>query len=778
MTVDIKERRLLEIRLLRRPDYAIAGKSYTAEFVVRNRGNAQAPVAVSSKSTFAKDVTASPSVFSLTPGEARAVKVTVATRKANLRSGDDVLEVSVAHTQDVSTEAHISSNITVVQPAGYTEPRVTVPAVLKLRGAPSETAAPFEFSGGGSLRSVGNEQITFLARGPSGKSSAFGERDEYRVGLESDRYSINAGDNLYRLSPLLGDGQPGFGGSARFVARNFNIMGFGQKFRYQGGNLAERGASIGWTKSEETQLSLNAINRPNGVFTGSAASISGLLNPVSDMKVEFDVSSNVSSGPARYGRSLHVNGAAPFQYDVGHVSGDSLFLGPARGIAHTYGVISGSPFGELRVNAAGSEHRVRARTSDFPGRDELFRTVSAGLAWDGVLSLDLAGTKQKQGTLAEPLDETERSATLRTSHNFSFGNSWISAERGNSLKSGATKRSYYGMYSAGTTVNVRANSFSLFGDYYTGGSITRGPIPYMNVGGSAWIEVTPMTRISVIGFSAHTRDGSPGGYSQIDTRITQTFSTGSSISVRTRRTAAASTAAKLVGYLEYSLPIGVPTFRSVVTGRATGRIVDSETGRGIPNTLVRLGPQAAITDHDGRVYFSSLPAGEYRASLAQETTTSDRIFIGDPQVTIDTTRTAPATFALAVDRPATVQGSLKEWLLVKTGIGNQPDSLREGGELEGVTIALMSKTDTLYRLTDLSGRFTFREIPHGEWTLKVASDPPTGKKYDPVEVALSIHAGDMLDIPLRLIPQRRAIRMIGGSEETPVPQSSTPPVRR
>lgn len=777
--VILKERHAVEIKLVNRPSYVVAGSAYSVDFIVRNKGNANAPISIESKSGLAKKTTISPANLTLAAGESRAVKITVQMRKVGLRATEDVLEVTASHSQDGTATSHVSSNITVVQPAGYTEPRIVLPSVLKIRGTrDGETASPFEFSGGGPLRSTGEATISYLARGKTGKSSAFGEREEYWVDLNSPNYSIRGGDNLYRLSPLLGGGQPGFGGAAEINTHGFNLGGYAQRFRFQEGTPSERGASIGWKGSERANFALNAIGRPDGALAGRVAGLSGRINPFSDMNVEFDLGANVNSRQPGRARSFHVNGRAPIQYDLGHVAGDSLFNGPARGIAHSYGVLSANPVGQLRVNLSGSEHKVQAAASEFALRDDLFRTAGGGLAWDGWLSLDYLNTQQHQGTVTDPVDEAEQSLAMRVSHSFSFSNFFLSAEGGRVTRGVDPKKASYTMYSAGSSFTVGAHSLSVFGDLYSGGSISRGPVPFINLGGEATLQITSLVRVSVTAFKSRTRDGSPGGYSQIDSRITQSFAGGSAISLRTRRSAAGTVAARTVGYLEYSLPIGVPSFHAAVRGRATGRVVDAETGRGLVNTLVRLGPQAAITDGDGRVYFSSLPAGEYRASLAQETTSSDKIFIGDPEVTIDTLNMNPVTFHLAVDRPATVKGSLREWTLVKKGIGNEPDSLKEGNFVEGATVALMSATDTLYRLTDLSGGFLFQEIPRGAWTLKVVTDAPVGKRFDPIELPLQIKSGQVVDAPLRLIPQQRSIRMIGGDVSVPVAADSPSAVSR
>ena len=58
-----------------------------------------------------------------------------------------------------------------------------MPTQVHLRAASSDGVSPFEIFGRGGIRDGGQTQMDFLFRGPTGKFSAFGERDEYRAAL-------------------------------------------------------------------------------------------------------------------------------------------------------------------------------------------------------------------------------------------------------------------------------------------------------------------------------------------------------------------------------------------------------------------------------------------------------------------------------------------------------------------------------------------------------------------------------------------------------------------
>ena len=199
-----------------------------------------------------------------------------------------------------------------------------------------------------------------------------------------------------------------------------------------------------------------------------------------------------------------------------------------------------------------------------------------------------------------------------------------------------------------------------------------------------------------------------------------------------------------------------------MTGRARGRVVDQETGRGVAGTLVRLGPQAAITDGEGRVAFAGLPTGEYRLTIAQQATQTATIFTGDPTVHIDSMRTVPITFALAVERAGSVTGSVRQMAVARTGIDAAPDSLADSGPVAEVSIALVGVRDTLFAVTDGSGAYRFAEVVSGSYVLKVMTVAQPGTRWEPADIDVSVKPAAVSQVTFRLVPRRRAVQMIPG----------------
>src|SRR5439155_23126436 len=152
---------------------------------------------------------------------------------------------------------------------------------------------------------------------------------------------------------------------------------------------------------------------------------------------------------------------------------------------------------------------------------------------------------------------------------------------------------------------------------------------------------------------------------------------------------------------------------------------------GIPGALVRLGPQVAITDKRGQVAFGGVPGGEHRVSMSQETSLADAVFIGDPSLRVDSTRTQPTTFKLAIARSARVDVGVRRFATARTGVAGSPDSLVDAGPLANATLVLAGGRDTLYRTTSENGKASFTDVPPGKWIVTIRGDAPPFPRFDP-----------------------------------------------
>ena len=762
LTVDVSVRRGLELSLTNRPTYAVSGDTYRAAFLLQNLGNVKTTVMLRGTSVLGGSVALDSTQMTLAAGASLPFVVRVAARTKGQQAQDDVLELYVSDKSDTTVTAFASARVTIVQEANTSEPLHRVASQLRLRAADASAGvSPFELIGGGALRDGGSEQLSFVLRGSPGKTSQFGDQDEYRLEVRGAKYTARVGDALYRVSSLSSGGQSGFGGGVDVHEGALSAGAFAQRFRYQPDSPTERGAYVSARAADmfaAPQLTVSGVTRSGGSYEGQILGSGVTLTPINLANVELEVAG--STGPLGRGTATtaRVSGGDRVHYDVGHIAADDRFAGMSRGAGHDYASLSARASADLQFSASVGSHQTSGVILGLLA-PQYFRSSTLAMEYATRFSLQYSSLTRTSNFASSRYDESQRGVLARGEQTFGAVRLWGGAGAG-LASSGPAGRHAYHELSLGASANVGANSLSLYGETSKGMSITRGANNIVTIGGDGRLQLGPSTYITFNGFQTSVL---PGGdrYSQLDAGLSQFLPTGSTVSLRVRLAANGSEArGHEVAFLEYSMPLQMPIGRARSAGRVRGRVVDQETGLGVAGTLVRLGPQAAITDDEGRVAFAGLPAGEYRLSIAQQTAQAATVFTGDPTVRVDSSRRVATTFALAVERAGIVTGSVRQMAVARTGIDAAPDSLADAGPLTDVSLALVSVRDTIYATTDAQGSYRFAEVASGSYVLKIMSEAHTGTRWEPAEIEVSVKPAVTRQITFRSVPRRRAVQMI------------------
>jgi hypothetical protein len=767
LIVAVSVHRGLELSLTSRPSYSVSGNSYRSTFLLQNRGNVTTKVSLRGTTGLGGVIALDSSAVTLGAGEARTLVVGVATRLKDQEARDEVLELFAMDMADTSISAFASSRVTIVQQANSSEPLHRVASQLRLRAADASAGvSPYELIGSGLLRDGGTEQLSFVLRGSAGRYSQFGDQDEYRVEVKGTHYTARVGDGLYKVSSLSSSGQAGFGGGLDIQEGALSAGAFAQRFRFQldaptekGGYLSARGAGL----FGAPQITVSGLSRDGGAYAGNVITSGVALQPISGTTVELEVAGSDGALGRGTGRTARVSGGDKVRYDFGHIDGDAQFAGVTRGQQHDYLSLSVRPIADVQLSATTGLHSSSGATNDViigAILPQHFQSSTLLAEYKSLYSLQYSDVKRQSELPASHLDESQRGFLAKGEQSFGSARLWGGAGAG-IASSGFGEQHTYHELSAGASASAGANSFSLYGETSKGMSLTRGAAHLLTLGGDTRLELTPSTHLLLSGFSSMVLDGGDR-YAQIDATFSQLLPTGASVGLRVRLAGINETRSRQAAFLEFSTPLGMPTGPARSPGRVRGRVVDDETGQGVAGTLVRLGPQAAITDDEGRVAFAGLPAGQYRLTIAQQRTQTPTVFTGDATVTIDSTRRVPTTFALSVQRAGTVEGSVHNMSVARTSLENAPDSLADAGPLYAVTLALIGVRDTVYAETDFNGAFRFPEVAGGSWVLKVVSEAGVGSRWEPAEMEVTVEPGATRTIAFRQVPRRRAVQMMSG----------------
>ena len=241
---------------------------------------------------------------------------------------------------DTSISAVASSRVTIVQQANSSEPLHRVASQLRLRAADASAGvSPYELIGSGLLRDGGTEQLSFVMRGSAGKSSQFGDQDEYRVEVKGTHYTARVGDALYKVSSLTSSGQAGFGGGLDIREGPFSAGAFAQRFRFQPDGATERGAYVSARGDElfgAPQLTVSGLSRTGGYDAGNVLGTGATLTPMDGTTVELEVAGSNGALGCGSAHTARISGGDKVRYDFGHIDGDDQFAGVARGQQHDY----------------------------------------------------------------------------------------------------------------------------------------------------------------------------------------------------------------------------------------------------------------------------------------------------------------------------------------------------------------------------------------------------------------------------------------------------------
>ena len=762
MLIDVIALKGLELSLTNRPTYAISGTAYRTSFLLQNKGNVTTTVLIRGKSALGGTVAVDSSLLILAAGASVPMSVKVSTATRGQQAQDDVLEMSVADAQDTTNTAVSSARVTIVQEANTSEPLHRIGSQLRLRAANAAAGvSPYELTGVGTLRDGGSEELSYVLRGSPGTRSQFGDQDEYRVSLRGQGYDARLGDGLYRVSSLSSNGQTGFGGGFNVERGDLSAGALVQRFRFQPDSPVESGAYVGGQAPDlygAPRLTVSGLNRSGGYLEGRIFGTGLTASPSDLATVDLEIAG--SNGPLGNGKatSARVTGGTLVHYDVGHVGADAPFAGAYRGATHDYGSLTAKLNADFQLNAALGSHQSSSLNLGLFA-PQSFRSSGVTLEYQGKYALEYAGTKRTSVLAMTSFEDQQRGVLARAEHYLGATRVWGSIGTGAATAFGGASHAYH-EYSLGVSGFVGANSLSVYGELADGMTITRGADKVSTIGADGRIRVGPSTWVTFNGF--RTAVPSSGDHNaQIDVSVTQTLSTGATIGLRMRALSnLVDVNGRQIAFLEYTMPLQLPIGRARVSGRARGRVVDQETGQGVAGTLVRLGPQAAITDADGRVAFAGLPTGEYRLTIAQQATQTATIFTGDPTVRIDSMRTVPITFALAVERAGTITGAVRLMSVARKGIASAPDSLADAGPVADVTLALIGVRDTLFAMSDASGGYRFTEVVSGSYTLKAMTEAPTGTRWEPADIDVNVKPASVNEVTFRQVPRRRAVQMI------------------
>lgn len=783
----------LQLTLLDMPELVIAGEPYTGTFVLRNSGNAPVTVDYKAYSSRGYRVDLPAGELTLEPGASSALKIRVATESVQALERDWLVVVAQGAGGDTSERA--TGVIKVVPRVTGTERRYnTIPATVGVRVAAQDKdgkrtlGTQAELLGGGKLGDSAERSLHFVLRGPNTTGqSVFGQPDEYRVDYTDRGLAVSLGDLSYGLSPLTESGRYGRGAAASYQAGDLSVRGYVAKDRFTqsalvappaaddpqsldaakqrlpGTPVAEQALSMGYAYHDDAHVDLNFL-RKQDADCPSGSDIQSLRHTArwaAGLTSELELGqSNCAGARGKALRGALSDQRFRLKYSLFVMRADADYRGSNADQQFAAFNAEYPLTAALSVRAShrtqqGNQRRDPARAA----LDETQDVVGAGYQFQGGARGDLEYVERNTADLrqAPDFDASHRAARL-------------------SLRQQYKRFSVFGSVELGTTTDhVRQNRFPArqllasaswsasdrlsYGGYlfYVDNAYsTRKEAPQASAGATLHYLFSAKTVLDANLQASRGRTGSLG----IDVRLSRQRDNGDVVALALRRASFGVTHTEML--LSYAVPLSIPLSKRDNVATVVGRVFDQQTGRGVPDLVLRLGGIVAVSGKNGEFSFPSVLIGTYYLSIDQIAGMSGKIPAQAMPMPVQVRRGADAGIEIPLVQSAILSGTV-------TVAEAQPVPAAAVGAQAGPTdradtrnlLVLLRNGELVYkRLTDAGGRFYLGAIPPGHWTVSIDEEGiPAGYELEKMQFLVDLAPGQEVPVAFRLRPKIRAIKM-------------------
>ncbi len=772
------------------PATVIAGDTYVLRPRVTNHGNSRVNVQLTFKSDLGFKINAEACTFPLEAGASREIVCHVVTEKSFPRHASHAVNFKVAATA-ASGKTLTASRAAIVEVipliSGSRDPFHHLPVQLRTTVL-METghAAQFqaEVSGAGSLDEAGEHRIDFLLRGPDVQNSSFfGERDEYGVSYHGANWDVDLGDRTFVLSPLTEKQTFGRGAGVTWHEDKTVAGGFYMSTRYRQRNSDELGAFVRRDLTDSFSLQANFLRKSGGEALQADALPQNIVTLESHYRVGKGLDLRLESGVSRSDEGVTDNawraeahGELPgnIGYAIEHAHAGSKFRGYYSGNNTTYASATKAITAKFRVHASLNQYK-----GDLARNDIRSNVVNRENSWTGGANYSVTKSTEfsvdwrhtERADILKPVSYDFVEDSVRTGLGQSFGKlrlqSFLDLGTLDNHLTGESGK--FQRYTASLHWTPTAHqSYSVFAGYGPS-AFTAAADKALNVGVSArWQLKENLT--TDLSCARNQYDGLIGReQDQALASVRYQFEDKSSLSVVGRwlhsatKDAAAKATNEAAVLVTYSIPLSLPVSRKRSIGVLQGRVFDATKGReaGLARVVLQVGEQFAVTDSAGIFEFPALKPGpcELRvvqdslgARMAMETPLPKKLRIRPAETTSVELAAAPAcSVSVRLTRYEFADGNS----LTASG------ALREDGSQEAVTVELTDGRDVWRAQTDRTGGVAFDRLPGGRWTLRAASsDLPALHAIENPERTLVLKPGESQQVALRVLPQRRTLRVL------------------
>ena len=764
------------------PRFVLSGESFTATFLLTNEGNAPALVRLALHSTGGvRAYLDSPDVV-VARHETRPVAVTVATEPESNRTRVAHLELTASSAAEPQVQLAARISVEVFPTAGTAAQRMhSMPARLTLKGSvQGDASQPIELAGAGTLTEGSTGRLDFLFRGPGTGISSFGERDEYRLSYHAPGFALQLGDQSYRLTPLTETGRFAFGAGLRVDLGPMRLGGFTNTDRWAPVTRDEHAAFASYRLYGESRVGVNVLEK-RGVDRGRLWSARADFELPLGARVGGEWAYADGAAGRTTARSVNLVGRQRWgTYNLRYVEADPGYPTYLDGVSNRLGSLTLTPAAWLTLS--GYHQRV-SNTHTAGGATTVFRTATTrgGVGLARTVSIYYMRTERDgEAPSLLPFGVEDR---LVLGLGWRFGRSAVRAFTDLAWTTDQLTNDRFTFRRHRLQVDLAASSAlqsSASLEYSTGRSLAfTSPIERWTarLESSVWLPTGTALRLRASG----TRHLIPTvrDWVVLDAEVVQQLAFGHELALR----------GHVLGFqqgtipvllVNYRVPLRIPIAPVRRGGKLVARVYDAETGQGRPNVVARLGDRAAVSDRQGRLLFRDLTPDTYYLYLDRSSTGIERVPVRELPLEVTVSGTEALRVEIGLVRAGHLMGRVR-LLDFEEDVPLQERQQRmvETGGLRGVMLELRSDGLVRRQVSKGNGRFVFRGLPPGEWTLRVVGGAlPEYHYFERDTVVITLEAGATQDVVLTVLPRRRQIQIVA-REDVPLqpetPRAGEPP---
>lgn len=771
----------LEVKLIERPAFVIAGEDYNVKFMVINKSNSVTRINLKIEDIPPFKCRIDSDEFDLAPAKSKIVTITVKTPSDLTEQVVHRLRLT-AMTRDYKGEAITASDDTAVdvmpRTIGKEDIYHRIPVIVGLRSVNERgnSGVQTEISGNGTMDEEGNQHVSFLIVEPNLQQiSAFGRISEEYFSFITKKNELFLGDKAYSLSPLTDYYHYGRGTEIKLHSNKFTVGGYSMESKWQYPVTSGTSFFLKYLK-DAFKLGFNFLKKKD-ITQNSIWSINGEFKPFSS-NLEFEYASSKNDNAYRIEARGYLK---KISYSFKFIRAGPNYNGYYNDL--DYKTVSLSlPFWNrfrLELNSSITEENLNRDPSRKTSLRENYSKIGLGYDFKDGSSITLEHWRRKrQDVLPQPaynlLDEASTFRFWRGLKKISLSGSInIGKTRDFLFNEDSNLKEY--IFSAYYTPNNRLSlgSFIQYSNELSTTSLNK--IERINTGISLSYQISDKTNFILNYQNARAQSDQTYIQDIFSLSLNHRFNNQEfRFHGRWGTSGGPLAQSENAIIVEYIFPFNLPVKKKKNTGTLKGIVFDEESRKPIFNAILRLDRNVAVTDEKGNFIFPSLMTGEYNLVLDKRGIDLNKVTMQKMPMKVEIKGGKETKVEIRVVRSAQVTGEVKLYAFEDESLLDTKKKMnyKESHGLYEVYLELANSEETIGLITDEKGRFKAEEMRPGKWVLKIYEEGLPQYHYIEKNIfEFELSPGEKKYILVRVLPKLRKVKIIEEGETIKIEKS-------